>query len=121
VIHHVVQCRLRADAPEAAVTRALDALDALASAPSVTALSHGRTVGHPDDGYDLTLLVVLADADAYAAYMAEPAHHEVDLAFEPVVDAVHVFDVVDHGDAATAERLRQLQAAHPYSPVHRGG
>ena len=37
-------------------------------------MSYGRTVGHPDDGYELTLVVALADADAYAAFeeTAEP-------------------------------------------------
>lgn len=78
MLRHLVLFDLDEDADDDAVDAAVAALRGLADQiEEVVELHVGRDAGLADGNAGLALLVVVADADAWRAYQAHPAHQQV--------------------------------------------
>ncbi len=78
MLRHMVLFDLADDADDAAVDAAVAALRGLAEEiDEVVELHVGRDAGLAEGNAGLALLVVTADAQAWRAYQAHPAHQEV--------------------------------------------
>jgi hypothetical protein len=98
-ISHLVLVKLRDPAQGSALIADCDRL--LADIPSVVAYAAGRHLetgrDNVESGYDVGLYLGFDTEEGYTRYIEHPHHQEILRLWEPSVEWLRVYDVVDDG------------------------
>ncbi|MFJ4330760.1 MULTISPECIES: Dabb family protein [unclassified Streptomyces] len=106
MIQHVIRFTVKPDVTGKQLDELLTSLREHAQeVPAVESVFVGREHG---GDYTWSATVVLADLDAYWAYLTHPAHLRTDRLGWPLLETFAMFDVVDDPDPEIGSRIAAL-------------